>query len=152
MKTVLLLRHADIDLPAGPEPAVLPLNAAGRARAEELARVVGGAGVTAVFVSPALRTQQTAEPLTTRLGIPFQVGETVPDLVQGVLADAAGPVVVLVGHSDTVPAIVTALGVPFPGTIQGHDDLFIVTVAPGGASLLRLKYGSPPAPAGVSPG
>ena len=41
MTTVLAVRHADVDLPpTGPDP---PLNAAGRRRAEALARVVGRA-------------------------------------------------------------------------------------------------------------
>ena len=107
MKTVLLLRHADIDVPDGPEPPVLPLNALGQTRARELARILGGAGVTAVFVSPILRTHQTAAPLTTLLGFPFQIRDAVPETVQGLLAEEAGPVVVVVGHSNTIPAIVS---------------------------------------------
>ena len=67
MTIVLLVRHADIDLPAlSSDP---PLNAAGRRRAAGLAHVAGGAGVTAVFTSTFARTIQTVGPLVARLGL-----------------------------------------------------------------------------------
>jgi broad specificity phosphatase PhoE len=143
MKTVILLRHADIDPPPGPAPDTWPLNAAGNARAEELVHVVGSAGVTAVFASPASRTQQTAGPLLAELGLPLRVPSPFSTIVTAVLSDEAGGVVVVVGHSNTVPEIITTLGAPFIGPpLNGHDDLFIVTVLdPGHARLVRLKYG-----------
>jgi phosphohistidine phosphatase SixA len=147
MKTVVLLRHADFDMPPdGVVPDSTPLNAAGRARAEVLARLVGIAGVTAVFTSEAVRTQQTAEPLATKLGLPVRKVPAAKrqELLQQVLSDAAGPVVLIVGHSTTVPSLITDLGTPGSGpSIQGHDDLFIVTVVGNRkANMVRLKYGS----------
>lgn len=146
MKTVILVRHADIDAPPAPGPNTqVQLSATGRARAEALVRVAGAAGVTAVFTSTALRTKQTAAPLAAALGLE---SKPVPDgtgpLVAGLMAAAAGPVVLVVGHSNTVPQMVAALGAPFPGpSIQGFDDLFVVTVlAPGQARAVRLKYGA----------
>jgi broad specificity phosphatase PhoE len=109
--------------------------------------VVGGAGVVTVYVSPALRTQQTAAPVAARLGLPpRQVPEALPQFVQEVASEPEGAVVLVVGHSNTVPQMIAALGAAFPGPpIQGHDDLFVVTaVAPGAAGAVRLKYGSPP--------
>jgi broad specificity phosphatase PhoE len=49
MITILLVRHADIDLP--PVTADPSLNEAGRQRAVALAHVAGSAGVTTVFTS-----------------------------------------------------------------------------------------------------
>jgi broad specificity phosphatase PhoE len=146
VRTVLLLRHADIDPPPSPTPDSWPLNAAGQARAETLAHVAGGAGVTTIYVSPALRTQQTAAPTAAKLGLQQrQVPATLPQLVQQVLSEATNAVVLIVGHSNTIPQMITALGAAFAGPpIQGHDDLFVVTVVgPGTAGGDRLKYGRP---------
>ncbi len=143
MKTVIFLRHADVDVPPGPAPNAWPLNAAGKARAKTLVQVVGGAGITAVFASSATRTQQTAGPLLAKLGLPLRVPAPPNRLLPEVLSNAAGSVVLVVGHSDTVPEAITALGAPFPGPpITGHDDLFVVTVlGPNTATAVRLKYG-----------
>ncbi len=141
MKTIVLLRHADIDEPHGPEPI---LNAAGVERAKALAHVLGTAGVTTVFVSPALRTQQTARPLLDKLGISFQIPSD-SEIIEKALAAETGDVVVIIGHSNTVPKLISDLGAPFSATaiLQGHEDLFVVTVvASGNASVLRLKYGN----------
>jgi broad specificity phosphatase PhoE len=145
MRTVVLVRHADIDSPPDPAPDDWPLNAAGQARAAALAHVVGSAGVATVYVSPALRTQQTAAPVAALLGLqPKQVPDP-PQFVQAVLAGPADAVILVVGHSNTIPEMVSALGAAFPGPpIQGHDDLFVVSVAGAGtAGAVRLKYGSP---------
>lgn len=146
MKTVLLLRHADVDPPPGSAPDTLPLNAAGRERAATLLHVAGNAGVSAIFVSPALRTQQTVMPLAARLGIATtQTPPSLQDFVQEVLSDVAGEVVLVAGHSNTVPQMIDALGAPSPDSpLQGHDDLFVVTViGEGEAHVARLKYGLP---------
>ncbi len=145
MKTIILLRHADINPPPGPASDTLPLNALGQARASTLAHVLGNAGVTAVFTSPARRTQQTAEPLAAKLGLQIQVPSGPAQTIQNALSDLAGPVVLIVGHSNTVPQLITGFGVPFSATlIHGHDDLFILTVVEQSkASLVHLKYGAP---------
>ncbi|GIM93183.1 phosphoglycerate mutase family protein [Paractinoplanes toevensis] len=141
MVTILLVRHADIDLP--PATTDPPLNDAGRRRAEALAHVVGPAGVTTVFTSPLARTKQTVQPLGLTAG-------EMPGLA--VVAGQArageyGPVVLIAGHSNTVPAVIAALGVPQPPVIPEteFDNLFVVTLTePAGASLLALKYGRNP--------
>jgi phosphohistidine phosphatase SixA len=141
MTTVLLVRHADIDLPAlSSDP---PLNAAGRRRAAGLAHIAGEAGVTAVFTSTFTRTIQTVGPLVARLG---QIAHPVPApavLAQQVTAGALGSVVVIAGHSNTIPEMIEALGVPAAPVIGEHefDNLFVVGVVGGEAALLRLKYG-----------
>jgi hypothetical protein len=61
-----------------------------------------------------------------------------------VLSDESGDVVLMVGHSNTVPQMITAFGAPFAEPlVHGHDDLFVVTVVElGTASVVRLKYGN----------
>jgi broad specificity phosphatase PhoE len=67
MVTVLAVRHADIDLPPGSDDS--RLNAAGLARADALAHVVGSSGVSTILTSRFIRTQQTVEPSAERLGL-----------------------------------------------------------------------------------
>jgi broad specificity phosphatase PhoE len=57
-----------------------------------------------------------------------------------------GQTVLVVGHSNTVPAIVEALGAKRPGAIcdSRYDDLFVVTIAGDGkANAVHAKYGEP---------
>lgn len=137
--TVLLVRHADIDLPpAGADPS---LNDAGRARAGALAHVVGDAGVGAVFTSSFARTRQTAEPTCRALGIAAREMPPASTVAREARAGAFGPVLLIVGHSNTVPQVVAALGVAEPPVIgeTEFDHLYVVTCTES-AVLLKLKY------------
>jgi broad specificity phosphatase PhoE len=143
MQTILLLRHADIDPPPGNAPDDWPLNALGRARAEELVHVAGSAGVTALYVSEALRTQQTVAPLAASRHIVPRLTPDLSQLVHEVVANNGA--VLIAGHSNTVPKMIVAFGAPFADDlVDGHDNLFVVTVADAGAAnVVRLKYGAP---------
>lgn len=141
MITILLVRHADIDLP--PVTADPPLNAAGRERAEALAHVAGSAGVSTVFTSALTRTKETAEPILKVLGIAGREMPAAAAVARQARAGDLGAVVLIVGHSNTVPEVIAALGVPAPPVIgeTEFDNLFVVTVTePSGASLLALRY------------
>lgn len=144
-QTVLIVRHAE-RADAGTGGATMmatdpELSEAGRARAESLATALEDAGITAIFVTEYKRTQQTAAPLSKKLGVPFQ---TVPSRdAEGLVAKvkAAKGNVLIVGHSNTVPAIIKRLGIEAQVTIgeSDYDDLFIATPGPPPA-LLRLHY------------
>lgn len=144
MTTVIFARHADIDLPPTSSDPVL--NAAGVTRAAELAHVVDAAHVASVFTSKLRRTKLTAAPLATRLGLRPENAPPPAELARQVLAGELGAVIMVVGHSDTIPAMIAALGVVAPPTISERefDNLFLVTVAGSGeAALIALKYGLP---------
>lgn len=135
MTTVLLVRHADVDLPPSSDDP--PLNELGRHRAELLARIVAEAGVAAIVTSVFRRTKQTAQPLASLTQLhPVVAG---PDLADRIRAGSLGEVVLVVGHSNTVPPLVGELGgTPSPIGEREFDNLFVVTVDAGG---VRLKYG-----------
>ena len=141
--TVILVRHAE---KAGPTGDV-PLSDAGRERAKELKRVVSSMGVTAIYVTQYLRTQQTAEPLAESLKIkPTVLGTTTTypeDLVKDIEKNHAGETVVVVSHSNLLPDVLRALGITDPPTIgdNQYDDLFIVTKVGTAPILWPLRYG-----------
>lgn len=142
MITVFLIRHADVDVP--PPSADASLNAAGRARARALAHAVGLAGIEEIFTSELKRTKETVAPLAQLLAL--QPRETSDGLTGDLLGRPDGTVVLIASHSDTVPQMIGALGVPGPLPSIGHrdfDNLFVVTAAgSGGGALVHLKYGS----------
>src|SRR5205809_7384909 len=66
--TVILVRHAEKNIePNNPDPDLSP---AGQARAQELVRMLGAAGVNAIYATNFKRTQQTVKPLADKLGVP----------------------------------------------------------------------------------
>ncbi|MSP15225.1 MAG: hypothetical protein EXR73_01205 [Myxococcales bacterium] len=117
---VFLLRHAE-KAPAPPKDP--PLTDAGSARASALADLLGGAGVTHLFASEFVRTQQTLAPLSARVGIEIAaIGAAKPaELVTQVRGLPAGSIAVVAGHSNTIPALVRALGGTLDGTVQGSS-------------------------------
>jgi len=142
MVTVLAVRHADIDLPPGSDDP--ELNAAGLARADALAHVVGSSGVSTILTSRFIRTQQTVEPSAERLGLLPRIAPSASTLARQARSGDLGPVVLVAGHSNTIPTFLTALGAPVEPVIgeREFDDFFVLTTRSGaGASLLHLRYG-----------
>jgi broad specificity phosphatase PhoE len=119
-----------------------PLNAAGRLRADALARMVGGAGVTTILTSQFLRTRQTAAPLAVRLGLTPQLTPAPAVLAARVRTGELGGVVLVAGHSNTIPEILTALGAtaPPPITEAEFDNLYVAAVSAEAAQLVHLGY------------
>lgn len=139
--TVLLVRHADRQGSAD------ALTAAGTARAEDLARVLEKAGISAIFTSQANRTQQTAAPTASQLGItPVAVtAADVAGLVGTIRSDHSGQTVLVVGHSNTVPQIIDEFGGPTVVIGESeYDNLYVLTLCcrwqP--ARLSNLQYGA----------
>jgi broad specificity phosphatase PhoE len=141
--TVVLVRHAEKAAEPADDP---PLTEAGRQRAALLARMASASGAQAVYATQFLRTQQTVEPLAAQLGIPVQRRDAsdTGGLVAQIFAENRGQVVVVAGHSDTVPMLVEKLsGKPVPPIAETeYDNLYVVTsTSAGSGSTLRLRYG-----------
>lgn len=148
---VILVRHAEkADATADPV-----LSDAGQERARALADSLAHSGIAGIIVTQLQRTRLTAQPLASRLGlVPAVVPAGAPGVDHAAAVAAmirerfAGKTVLVVGHSNTVPAIIRALGVSDAVTIPDgeYDDLFVVTTgATGGATLARSRYGEPAA-------
>ena len=103
---MLLVRHADR------EPGMDQLSTAGIEGAQRLANVLADAGVTAIYQTQYERTQQTAAPLAASIGLtPIQLDAGDSDAVaRDIRKHRLGQSVLVVGHSNTVPAVVKALG------------------------------------------
>jgi broad specificity phosphatase PhoE len=142
--TVILVRHAEKKLePMNQDPDLTP---EGFARAQEIAREFGGAGINAIFATQYKRTQQTVKPLSDSTGVPVTLLQSTQtdELVQRIQTSLRGQTIFIAGHNNTVPAIASALsGESFPTIPENeYDNLFIVTIYRfGKAKVLKLKYG-----------
>jgi broad specificity phosphatase PhoE len=145
---VLVVRHAE-RAPGSGDP---PISDAGRARAMALAEVGKVAGVSAVITTQLQRTRQTAQPLVEALGLTPVAVATQGDIAKHVAEVAAavrqqaGKTVLVVGHSNTVPLIVAALGgAKFPDLCEPEYDALITVIldSGGGARTVRTRFGAP---------
>lgn len=137
--TIFLVRHAEKSTSGdGKDP---DLSDAGHARAKALAAILKDARIAAIYVTEFKRTQQTAEPLAAAAGIKPTIvpGKDTADLVKKLKAESGDSLVV--GHSNTIPEILKALGIAEPPPIgdSDYDNLFILT--PGApARLMQLHF------------
>lgn len=143
-QAIFLLRHAERVEYESPDGV---LSEAGEARARALARLLRDAGITAIYTSDRKRTNQTAEPLAELLGITPTIVSTGQDHVEATLrlmrARNGDGRVVIIGHSNTVPQFLKALGFSDAVVIgeREHDDLFVVLPSTNGrTTVLRLNY------------
>ncbi len=149
---VLVIRHAEKAVEPGDNPG---LSEAGQKRAQELVELAEEAGVNAIYTTQFKRAQDTAKPLAARLSIPVTPVEVNREnaagyaaaLAKSVLAKNAGQVVLVIGHSNTVPAIVEAFGAKRPAAIDDateFDRVFVLIVPKSGpVKLVKTRYGQP---------
>jgi broad specificity phosphatase PhoE len=145
--SVILVRHAEKAAEPAEDP---PLSAAGETRAQALLDLVREAGISAVITTPFARTRDTARPVLDALKLSSEIVDarsaTHAQDVANAVRKHAGKTVLVVGHSNTVPKIIEALGAKAPPPIcdQDYDDLYIVSIpASGEARLIHARYGEP---------
>lgn len=146
---VILVRHGEKQ----PAPADDPsLSEAGVARARALDAALALATPSTIVVSPRKRTSETAAVVQQRVGVAPTVIPLDARHVQNVAAAImkASGVVLVVGHSNTIPAIVNALaGTTLPDLCDAsYATMFLVTPASGArrSQVVKTTYGTPDAP------
>lgn len=144
-EVVYVVRH--VEQGRGEDPA---LTEAGRRRAEALAALLGEAGITAVYATEARRTRETAEPLARALGLEIRrvPREETEALIARMAREEPRGRVLVVGHSQTVPRILAALGHGEEVSIgrEEYDHLFLVVRSGEGPPVvLRQRFRADPA-------
>jgi phosphohistidine phosphatase SixA len=146
-RAIFVVRHAE-RAREGPE-ADIPLSKLGAEHAARLAEILKNAGVTAVYATDTTRARQTAEPLAQALKLSIKTYDTQKGDMTAALfvaklkIDERNGVILVVGHSNTVPDVIAAYGATEPVRIGPDDygDLFLVVPQPSGApTLLRLRF------------
>lgn len=144
---VVLVRHAERAAEPAGDPGLTP---AGQQRAEALAQALAGLRVNAIVTTPLRRSRDTAAPLARALGLQPQVVEArrgdAAGHVQAVaeVVGAARGVVLVVGHSNTVTAVLAALGGPaLPELCEtSFQHAFVLHPASEPPRWARFSYGA----------
>jgi phosphohistidine phosphatase SixA len=138
---VFVVRHAEKVEDGSQDP---PLTAAGRARTALLARMLSDVALTGAYATDYRRARATAEPAARAAGLEVRLYDPAkPEALAARLRARAGRYLVI-GHSNTVPGLVRALGGdPGPDLSEAaYDRLYVVLIGPRGVTTLRLRYGA----------
>ena len=150
-QAIFLVRHGETVAPKGTDAR--PLSEAGQQRAALLAKLLKDAGIKAIFTSGLERTIKTVEPLAqtlriqpkalSQLNVPGFKQSDVDAFVALLRAEHREDIVLVVGHTGTVSALLKAMGHPVEITIPEteFDNLFVfIPNANGPPVVMRLRY------------
>jgi phosphohistidine phosphatase SixA len=143
---IYLVRHAEkvTGEQAGRDPA---LTQDGAARAKLLADLLSAKNISTIYSSDYIRTRDTAAPLAQNLDLEITIYDPkdLEMLAAKIIDNGGGHLVV--GHSNTIPETVTALGgdggTPIYETSE-YDRLYTVTIPENGSvHTILTSYGTP---------
>ena len=155
--TIIFVRHAEQDLAAGDDPG---LSDAGRRRVVELTRQLVDAdvvaGVDAIYATGFRRSQETAQPLANALNLNVNKydAEDRESVLETILKNYKGKIILVVGHSNTLPELIANLGaskkVP-PIDDMEFDNIYVISIPWfGKTKTIRLRFGDPFKPGTVA--
>jgi probable phosphoglycerate mutase len=140
---VFLVRHGEkVDHSRDPE-----LSSAGYVRAATLAQLLRSVELDHIHSTDYIRTRKTAEPSAATTGLEIELYD--PSDLKGFVAELkhSGGRHLVVGHSNTTPALVELLGGesgPEINEATEYDRLYMVTIGSNGeVSSVLLRYGIP---------
>lgn len=150
---IVVVRHAEKTDDGTHDPG---LTAAGQARARALAETLGQTKVAGLIATQYQRTQQTLAPLARERElevtvVPADSGAMqahIEALSSSVRESDADGVLVIAGHSNTVPLLVEALSgrvVP-PIDESEYDRLFVLLPGRAGMQVIATRYGAQSVP------
>ena len=138
---IYLVRHGEKQTDSK-DPDLSP---AGQVRAQNVATILQKAGIANVFSTPYKRTMQTAQPLAQRTGLPVQSYDAATPKALVEKVKTLSGVVLVVGHSNTLPELVRLFGgVPGADIADNeYDRLYQLSVGANGAITTVLLTSLP---------
>ena len=148
--TVIFVRHADKAALPADDPGLSP---AGQRRVAELTRQLKDAdvvaGIDVIYSTPYRRTEETARPIAEALGLPINSYDAADTeaIMEHILKEHKGKIILVVGHSNTVPRLMYDMGASkkVPEIAENeYDNIYIVAIPWfGKTKTIRLRYGEP---------
>ncbi len=144
-QAVIIVRHGEqTQAGGGMMDGDPPLNEAGRRRASALAENLRDAGVTVIITTQYARARETAEPLASALKIePVVVRKDDAEGITDALKRQGGATVLVVGHSDTIPSMLKALGhgetIEFPKA-EFNNAWLVVPRPEGKPVVMKVRF------------
>ena len=148
--TIIFVRHAEKAAVLEEDPG---LSERGVRRVAELTRQLVDAdvvaGVDAVYATQFRRSQETARPVADALDLPINTydADDTELVLETILDNHKGKIILVVGHSNTLPALMANLGaskkVPQIAEAE-YDNIYIVSIPWfGKTKTIRLRFGDP---------
>jgi len=148
--TIIFVRHAEKSLTPEDDPG---LSAAGVRRVAELTRQLVDAdvvaGIDAIYATQYKRSQETVRPLADALDLPINTYDAADTekVLETILKNHKGKIILVVGHSNTLPVLIANLGaskkVP-PIQEDEYDNIYVVSIPWfGKTKTIRLRFGEP---------
>jgi broad specificity phosphatase PhoE len=155
--TIIFVRHAEKEANGDDDPG---LSEAGRRRVAELTRQLVDAdvvaGIDAIYATPFRRSQETAQPLAQALHLPINNYDAADSetVLETILKNHKGKIILVIGHSNTLPELIANLGaskkVPPIDELE-YDNIYIISIPWfGKTKTIRLRYGEPYRPSAIA--
>jgi broad specificity phosphatase PhoE len=149
---VILVRHGE-KVTANRNDSDPVLTPAGQARAQALAQALDTTHLNAVITTQYRRSVATAAPVAaahhlTPEVVDVHAGNGVQRVVNSIRNRHAGQTVLVVGHTNTVPEIIAALGGPHMADLPDwqYSGMYVLVLNAGRPpTLVRAWYGAPDA-------
>lgn len=148
--TVIFVRHAEQLRDAGDDPG---LSQAGQRRVMELTRQLADAdvvaGIDAIYSTTYKRSEETVRPLADLLDLPIKSYDAADkeSVLEMILKNHKGEIVLVVGHSNTVSELIANIGASknVPEIARDEfDNIYIVSIPWfGKTKTIRLRFGEP---------
>ena len=129
------------------------LNAVGQLRVAELTRQLVDvdvvAGIDAVYATAYKRSQETAAPIADALNLPINTYDAADTetVLETILKSHKGKIILVIGHSNTVPELIANLGASKNVAAIHHDEfdnIYIISIPWfGKTKTIRLRFGEP---------
>ena len=146
--TIIFFRHAEQTSHDEADP---PLSEAGQRRVVELTRQLVDAdvvaGIDAIYSTPYIRSLETARPLADRLDLPINTysADDTEEILDTILKNHKGKIILVIGHSSTLPVLIANLGASkkVPAIAQNEfDNIHIISIPWfGKTKTIRLRIG-----------
>jgi len=145
-KIIVLVRHAEKSTSTSKDPSLSPK---GELRAKSLLSTLENTPLTGLIATPYKRTQETLHPMSEQRGLPMIIvaissGVTAHiDATVKAIQSRTGNVLVA-GHSNTLPLIISALGGPQINPIgeDEYSNMYILSLsATNKVELTRTSFG-----------
>ncbi len=151
--TIIFVRHAEKALLPEGDPSLSP---AGQRRVAELTRQLKDAdvvaGIDVIYSTPYRRTEETARPIAAALNLPINSYDAADTeaIMEFILKEHKGKIILVVGHSNTLPPLIGNMGASKKVPVieeNEYDNIYIVSVPWfGKTKTIRLRYGEPYVP------
>lgn len=140
VKTIYIVRHAEKEQIEGERDP--ELTEAGHARATALRDRLATAELAALYSSEYRRTLQTVAPIAEATGLEVTLYDPAAPAAEfaEILRSSTAPQILVAGHSNTIPALISALGAAAEPIDEGrYGDLFVLTLE-GENTEVRVEH------------